>query len=46
LEVWRFAGSAGTAVCRYKEGSVSESADVLVDKPAIQRYGADGGLLP
>jgi hypothetical protein len=33
-------------VCRYKEGSVSDSADALVDKPAIQRYGADGGLQP
>jgi hypothetical protein len=32
-------------VCRYQEGSVSESAEALVDKPAIQRYGADGGVL-
>lgn len=27
-------------VCRYQEGNVSESADVLVDKPSIQRHGA------
>jgi hypothetical protein len=27
-------------VCRYQEGNVSESAEVLVDKPAIQRHGA------
>lgn len=27
-------------VCRYQEGDVSESAEVLVDKPTIQRHGA------
>jgi len=32
-------------VCRYREDNVSDSAEVLVDKPAIQRYGADGGVL-